>query len=63
LPDGAIAEWTLPFSTKYHERGETLRLRKGKQNPWRKKSPYVWHIVGEMLYMKPAMVHGYKVVG
>lgn len=62
LPDGAIAEYTFAFDTKYHKKGDTVKLRKGKQNAWVKRSPYVWHIVGERLYIKPSIVEGYKVI-
>lgn len=62
LPDGAIVEYTFTFDSKYHKRGDTVRLQKGKQHVWVKRSPYVWHIVGENLYMKPSMVKEYKVI-
>jgi len=63
LPDGATAKWEIPFSFGPFEKGTVLTLRKGRQT-WRKRSPFVWHIVGHGYYVRPSMVgNRYEVIG
>ena len=56
LPDGAKATWIAPKWLSGFDEGEKLVLRKGKQNAWKKRSPYVWHIEGTRWCVKPSLV-------
>lgn len=64
LPDGTRVEW-ICSSSGYSElqKGRKYTLRKSKQNAWKKRSPWVWHIEGTNWCLKPACVgDDYKLI-
>lgn len=63
LPDGARAEWTCPPRMSGLEEGRVYTIRKSKQNAWKKRSPWVWHIEGTRWCLKPSLVgDDYKLI-
>ena len=64
LPDGAMAKWKCPPHMSGLEEGRVYTIRKGRQNAWKKRSPWVWHIEGTRWCVKPALVgDGYELLG
>ena len=62
LPEGAEATWEIPFSFGPFKKGDVLKLRKGRQNPWKQRSRFVWNVVGWGYYLTAGQVHGYEVI-
>ena len=62
LPEGTEATWEIPFSFGPFEKGDVLKLRKGRQNPWKQRSRFVWRVVGWGYYLTAGQVHGYEVI-
>ena len=62
LPEGSVAKWTATFSCRSFEKGEEVTLVKGRQNRYRRRSPFVWHVSGEYSYIKPDEVVEFEVV-
>lgn len=62
LLDGTQAKWNIPFDFGPFKAGDTLTLRKGRQNPWKQRSRFVWNVVGYGFYVHPSMVKDYVIV-
>lgn len=64
LPDGARAKWKCPPRMSGLDEGRIYTIRKGKQNAWKKRSPWVWHIEGTRWCLKPSLVgDDYELIG